>query len=125
MIEAFLIWLGAIVATEAVVELIASSEIIFPVRDWMSQHSAFLGKLVNCGYCVSVWVAALLFSYYLPTGEFLKALCSNNWIVWAVVLIGKAAIVHRLSNVLHEKFSRWFHKYRLGIELIHVNVGKK
>lgn len=126
MIEALLIWLGAIIATEAVVELIVASEILFNIRDRVAQHSVFFGKLVNCGYCVSVWVAALMFSYHLPIGNYLGSLCLNSLYAHIMIVIGKAAIIHRMSTVLHESFSRRFHKHRFGIELVHtVNEDKR
>lgn len=123
MIEILLTWLGAIIATEAVVELIVASSILFRARDWIAQRSAFFGELIHCGYCTSVWVAALLFSYYLPVGDHLNALCASNILAWLIVLIAKAAIVHRLSNMVHEKFSRWLSKHKFGIEVVHTNVG--
>ena len=124
MITILIIWLGAILATEAIVELIVASEVLFNTRDWIAQRSIFFGKLVNCGYCVSVWVAALMFAYYLPIGQYMELLCVNRF-VWVITLIAKAVIVHRLSNVLHELFSRWFHRKWSQIELIHTNIGSK
>ncbi len=127
MLVLLLIWLGAIVATEAIVEIIVASKILFNFRDWLAQRSVFLGDLINCGYCVSVWVAAILFSYYLPVGYRLQAICADSIIAWLLVLVGKAAVVHRMSNVLHELFSRWFHKHRFGVELVHTfdDIGKR
>lgn len=127
MLELLLIWLAAFVATEAVVELITASKVLFNFRDWVAQRSAFFGDLINCGYCTSVWVATLLFSYYLPVGYKLQAACADSVMVWLVVLVAKAAVVHRMSNVIHELFSRWFGRHRFGIELVHTfdDIGKR
>jgi hypothetical protein len=94
-----------IIAVEAATEIITSSALVAPLqaklRVWAypidqpptgvwRAFLAFIDQLWNCGYCASVWVAALaglfapkLFSYPLV-----------NWVVMSFVL-------HRLANWLH------------------------
>lgn len=124
MFELFLIWACAVIATEAVVNLIVASEIMFNVRDWVAQHSIFFGKLINCEYCASVWVAAP-FAYYLPVGHYLDTLCAGNLLLWCIVLVAKVAVVHRVSNVVHEWIDRWLTKHRPSLELVQYVVNDR
>lgn len=101
--------LAAIVATEAVSEIIVESKFFFPFRtiiaklafpevphehdnsdttlrlkSYAQKISLFVHALVSCGYCVSVWVACFWTLYLgLP-----------YWFIMAF-------IIHRLSNWLH------------------------
>ncbi len=102
--------IAVIVATEAIVELIVSADITLWVRKLASDIDKilgilFFGKLFSCGYCMSVWVAAILF-LWIP-----------NWVLLII-------IAHRASNVLHELFSRWFHRmpFTLVFNHVHTNV---
>lgn len=75
-----------VVATEAVTEIVVESELMDPVRMRLGR-SWFLGSIVTCGYCLSVWVAFALWS-----------LCYAHWIFVSFCL---GMVVHRASNVLH------------------------
>lgn len=92
-------------AVEAITEIITSSDIMSPLRQWIKDKAytyppsdntitrsyAWLDKLISCGYCTSVWISG--------------ALC-----IWSdIKIVGYAVIdtvivvfaVHRLSNWLH------------------------
>ena len=87
-------WLITIIAIEALVELLISSEILISIRIYLTRLSPnFLGKLFTCGYCMSVWVAIIL------------VLISGNYIGDLII---KILALHRLSNVVHEAVTRWF-----------------
>lgn len=94
------------IATEAVSEIITSASITEPLRDWwkrwtyksdeppvesyFQQFKIFIDKLVSCGYCTSVWVAAF-FAIWAPL--FIDYIVSN-WLVCAFA-------IHRIANLVH------------------------
>lgn len=99
----FLIWLLVVIATEAITEIIVNSEIFSGLRKFLSK-SNFFGTLVNCGYCMSVWVA-LGTIWVLPK-------------LFEIVLfdiIIKVFVIHRLSNLWHELIRRWLDRYPLTL----------
>lgn len=90
----------AIIAIEAVTEIIVSSQIAEPLRAWCYYNSSFLHKLVNCGYCTSVWISVLVSISILGlTGLPVSVEC--------VIL---TFALHRLSNVWHEFVVRWLNR---------------
>lgn len=131
-------WLAVIIAVEALTELITSSSIMFPIRDWFSKPPdetkklrcpirrsfrwlrGFIGELLNCGYCTSVWVALLL-AHFAPTGKCVGCVLY----AWPIFFI-KVLVIHRLSNIVHELFSRWFSRSPFSFVLTHIhNNGDK
>lgn len=86
-----LIWILAVVATEALVELITTASIFEVPRARLMATSQFVEELLSCGYCTSVWVAASV-AWALPgtTGY------------WPIDIVLKTLALHRLSNFLHE-----------------------
>jgi hypothetical protein len=86
--------LSLIIFTEAITEIITKSELFSPVREFFFNRRKFkicnfIHKLLDCGYCMSVWVG--LFSAYV-------FFFLNN-IFFNVFFMG--IILHRLSNILH------------------------
>jgi hypothetical protein len=96
-------------ATEAVTEILTSSELTEPFRSWWKRFTypidtpppntstqrfyVWFDKLISCGYCTSVWVAGF-FSLFCPP-------LVDNWISnWLCTVF----IVHRLANWLHVCF---------------------
>ena len=86
-----LIWILAIIATEALVELITTASIFDVPRAKLMAKSPFLEELLACGYCTSVWIAAA-FAWALPG-------TLGYW--WLDILI-KTLALHRASNIFHE-----------------------
>ena len=88
-------WFGlalAVLATWRVTHLIAEEDgpwdAIAMVRGWVG--SGFLGKLMDCFYCLSLWVAAPL-----------AYLAMNRWSEWPVLwlaLSGAACLLERLGK---------------------------
>lgn len=77
-------WILAIVATEAIVEIILHG---YPFQ-WLRKLAGkwtFTSELFGCGWCLSVWVGAAMFAVVLAGG----------WIILVPLAI------HRLSNVFH------------------------
>jgi hypothetical protein len=110
-------WLLAIIAVEAVVEIIVDSELFLFWRVFLSKRRSVIGsyiaKLFTCGYCFSVWVAALV-AWSLPGYIF-------NIIIADVIL--KTFVLHRLSNLMHELFHRWLNRHPFGL-FVNLFTGK-
>ena len=108
--EHIIIWLIAIIAVEAVTEIIVFSEIFAPFREIIfNSRFVFLHKLFSCGYCVSVWTAASI-AWYVP---------------WPTGVFGyfiKVFVIHRLSNIFHEFTVRYIN--RISIPKIIKNDNK-
>ena len=104
----FLIIILLALAVEAVTEILTSSELTEPFRQAWKQYTypdgppstdfwqhvkVWFDKLITCGYCTSIWVAAL-FAIWAPI---LFESVVINWLCFVFVL-------HRLSNWIHIVF---------------------
>ncbi len=98
-------WLLAIIAVEALVELITTASIFDIPRAKLMSKSSFIEALLSCGYCTSVWVAASI-AWALP----------GTLIVWWLDIIVKTLALHRASNFLHELRGLW----TSGIQINHL-----
>ena len=74
-------YLIAIIAVEAITEILLHSELF----GWL-RKVRWLNHLFDCGWCLSVWVAGLVFAIMLMGFE--------------IVLLPIA--IHRVSNYLHD-----------------------
>jgi len=90
-------WLIAIIFIEAVTEIIVSSSIFARFRKAVATKSDFLGELIHCGYCTSIWVAMSV-AWAVPL------ILSGIFIVDYLI---KIFVLHRISNILHEFIARW------------------
>jgi hypothetical protein len=104
MLVLLVIYLLSAVAVEAISEIITSSDITFGFRAWIKRLAypedptksskfrkiiAWFDKLISCGYCTSVWIAAgISFAVPKPVDGVL------GWVICIFVL-------HRISNLLH------------------------
>lgn len=99
----FIKLLFCVILVEGITELVVKTEIFKSMRNRIVNLNVFLGKLIHCGYCFSVWVAFgvvfLINTSYPLTG--------NKYID----LVLCALIVHRLSNYLHNFNDCWLDKY--------------
>jgi hypothetical protein len=95
-----------IIFVEAVTEIITTSSIMSKFRQVLS-YSDFLGELIHCGYCTSVWVAASV-AWVDPW-----IISEQFWINYAVTLF----VLHRLSNVLHELMEKWLSRRPLTLAI--------
>ena len=59
--------------TVRLVHLLVDDEIFAPIRQYLYSRSEFLGSLISCYWCVSMWIApVIVFSYALfPSITFL------------------------------------------------------
>jgi hypothetical protein len=79
-----------IIAAEAMTQLVCKAEIFNRPRNWFRNLCTFTQELINCPYCVSVWIAAfttILYFYYSTLYLFIVFL-----------------VIHRISNLLHDLF---------------------
>ncbi len=85
---------------EALVELFFKAAPLQPLRTYLRIHTPSLysktqqSHLLDCKYCVSVWIAFIIFILYYLT---------KPNIILTIILY--SCIIHRLSNYLHLMFS--------------------
>lgn len=100
--EIVLLFIILSISTEALTELIVSSKLLEPIRhyikkmtypqsappadDTLQNIKVTFDYLINCGYCVSVWVAAITSLYV-----------SQSIYDWIIITL----LIHRISNWLH------------------------
>jgi len=48
-------------ATAAISMTVSKAKVSAPVRSWVASKSVWLGKMLDCPYCVSHWIALGLF----------------------------------------------------------------
>lgn len=90
--------LVSVVFVEGLTELLVKSKIFGPFREYLAKKSIFLGEMISCGHCASVWVSslpAIVFSFYLGP----------------LVFVPLVVVFHRLSNYLHNINDKFLDKY--------------
>ena len=107
MIETMWLLLFLVIFVEAITEIFVSSSIFTSFREFVGQRSAFLGELVHCGYCTSVWVSA-------SVAWTLSAVGTNYlWLDYIICVF----VLHRLSNLFHELTCKWMNRLPLTIAM--------
>lgn len=99
-----IIFIIAVIITESIVEVLSKSEIFSPVRKWFFDKRqvkicAFIHKLLDCGYCLSVWVGTFVGLLLVDLPLVHPAL---DWFLVGLLL-------HRLSNLWHNIIDRTRH----------------
>jgi len=104
MFEIILHYVLLVIAVERVTEIITTSEIFAPIRmciknvaykddeppvTFIRKLFTYFDKLINCGYCTSVWVAFIFAIAFLPRD-------------WTLVINGFA--LHGLANLYHASY---------------------
>ena len=103
MINIIILYVLSAIAVEAISEIITSSDLTFGFRSWLNKLAfpdvprdilgrgavAWFYKLISCGYCTSVWVAAGI-SIALPKPV-------EGILGWVLCVF----VVHRVSNLVH------------------------
>jgi len=93
------------IVVEAVTEIIVDSELFSPLKQGFKSYIypvdyppkndirqsllVFVDKLISCGYCTSVWIAAF-FSFFAPV-------LMESWANWLITTF----LLHRMSNSIH------------------------
>lgn len=96
-----ILFIIAVVLTEALTELVVKSKIFEPLRKFFFDRRdhklfSFLNELFDCGYCFSVWSGTCV-------GLLLVDLNLVHFTIdWLIVGI----LLHRLSNILHNVIDR-------------------
>ena len=96
-------FLLSVILTETITELVVKSEIFNPLRAkifHLGEHSSFfnwLHRLIDCGYCFSVWAGIFVSILFLREIKVLH--WSIDWLILALIL-------HRLSNLFHNVMDR-------------------
>jgi hypothetical protein len=96
-------FLLAIVLTEAITEIVTKSEIFQPFRKKifdLGKNNTFFEwfhKLLDCGYCFSVWSGVLVAILLLRDLHLV-----NVFIDWFIV----GLVLHRLANLFHNIMDR-------------------
>ena len=102
----------AIIFVEAVVEIEVDSALFSSFRSRVHDIKYFghyLGGLFTCGYCLSVWVSAIVAALYIPTRVGWIELKTDYFaLYWIINFILNTFILHRLSGIWHELIKRWF-----------------
>jgi len=113
MFEIILHYVLLVIAVERVTEIITTSEIFTPIRScirnvaykddepptsFIRKLFVYLDKLINCGYCTSVWVAFIFASVFL----------SKDW-----MLVVNGFALHGLANLYHVCYE-WMKRGRVN-----------
>lgn len=91
-VEAFLTTVILAIAVAAVSMTIGRAKVSEGFRSWADNKSAWLGKLVNCPYCISHWIALVAVAWYRPrviTSGFIVF----DWVVSLFVIVALASLV--------------------------------
>lgn len=97
-VEAFLTTVILAVAVAAVSMTIGRAKVSEGFRSWADNKSAWLGKLVNCPYCISHWIALVAVAWYRPrvvTSGFIIF----DWIVSLFLIVALASLVSGLIKL--------------------------
>jgi hypothetical protein len=78
-------------AVSAISTTISLSSLFAPLRRWARRRSKWLGKLLNCAYCSSHWVAFFAVAWYHP--RVFDGWWLANWVVVAFAVIAVANVV--------------------------------
>lgn len=90
--------ISTIILIEAITNIVSKSDLFKPMREFLFNKGEnklfrFMHLLVDCPYCLSVWVSVpCIVVLYLYINNLLPLV-----LMWVCIVI----IFHRLSNVLH------------------------
>lgn len=89
------------IVCEAITEIIGASELFAPLREFITRKEILFFKgLVECKYCMSIWVSVgLVFGYFVACGSSTDIGLMELFFFFVLVIL-----VHRLSNIYHLVF---------------------
>ncbi len=101
--------LFAIILTEAITQIITKSELFKPLRKFFFEKrkntfNKYIHELLDCGYCMSVWVGWFVVFVFLYMDS----------VILNVFFAG--IVLHRLSNILHFIIDRIDRNSNLNLE---------
>ena len=96
MSNILLLFIIAIIVTEAITEIVSKSSLFEPLRKYLFKRKSnklfnFLHSLLDCGFCLSVWVGIIVGNVLLDVT------IVTIWLDWFII----GLLVHKCSNVLH------------------------
>jgi len=83
-------YIMAIIAVEALTQLICKAELFDTPREKMMSWGWWFNDLLSCPYCVSVWSALFV----------IGLLVFYEYTFWFILLL----VLHRVSNVFHDAY---------------------
>lgn len=91
----------AILVTEAITEIVSKSKIFEPLHEWFFTRREyrvfkFIHLLLDCPYCLSVWVGTLV-GFSIVDIDIV-----SPYLDWFIVGI----LIHRSSNIIHNIIDR-------------------
>ena len=104
LLELSIIVIVGAIFVEGTTELLCKSKFFSWFREWLKLNSSFLGELISCGYCTSVWVANL--PAFLVAGLF-----PLSWFHTPVIFLISLVFFHRIANYLHNFNDKFLDKY--------------
>ena len=109
-------FLLAVIFCELIVEVVVKSDLFEPITSYFKNRIDdnklfwFIGSLLSCGYCFSVYVGiftAVLFNMHL-VGKFIF---DCGYICGIIDIIVSGLIIHRCSNILHNLIDKYTNKF--------------
>jgi len=80
---------------------VTETKLFNPLREWVKKRSVFLGELISCGYCFSIWMAFVLAVIYRP--KLFESWWLLDYFLTAIVIAWLAAFQWVLMCWLMEK----------------------
>ncbi len=89
---------ATIILIEAVTNILSKSDLFNPIREFLFNKGdnklfRFVHNMVDCPYCLSVWVSLLC--------TIMLYLYINNLLPFILTWVCIVLILHRLSNIVH------------------------
>ena len=81
------------IATGAISLLLTKSEALNFMHEWLEKHIPFLGKMLNCPWCTSHWVALFFVIIYRP--RLFNVFAPVDYLVSIFVLVFIGSVVAR------------------------------
>ena len=114
MLVLFIQILFCVLLTELTTELVIKSDIFKPVRNVIFKLGDWFQKLFSCGYCFSVWAAAVV----VLLTQTSYPLTGSSWLDLGLMSL----VVHRLANITHNVIDKFTDKY---YDVRYVNTQKE
>lgn len=84
-------------AVSAISTTISLSSLFAPIRRRCRRYSRWLGRLVNCAYCSSHWIAFAAVAWYHPR------VMDGWWLAnWVVVVFAVVAIANVMTGIIRK-----------------------
>lgn len=82
------------IATGAISLVLTKSPVFNFMHDWLERHIPFLGKILDCTWCTSHWVALFFVVIYRP--RLFNAFAPVDYLVSIMVLVAVASVIARM-----------------------------